>query len=98
MAIIFPITALSKEPQTIKDEALNNIVHITENGRGAWIFTSEKAFEDRIAQERAEAAQEAQLAFILDRAKHDIETGHYVTSRKEMFEEVERRKAASCAV
>lgn len=89
---IFPITALSKEPKAVKEAAENSLVRITENGRGAYVFTSEKALAELIERERQEAAYEAYLAEKTARGVADIEAGNYVTSREEMFAEAARRR------
>ena len=89
---IYPITSLSKDPKKVKEEARSSIVRITENGRGAYVFTSEKALQELIAREREDAKYEAYLTAAIEQGVNDVETGRYVTSRAEMFAEAAKRR------
>lgn len=48
MEPIYPLTSLAKDTKEVKEQAQKNVVRITENGKAAFIFTSEKMFEERI--------------------------------------------------
>ena len=62
MEPIYSMTTLQRNPSQVKDAARDSVVRITEQGAGAYVFCSEKAFERRIAQEREDAAFEARLS------------------------------------
>ena len=86
MEPIYSMTALQRSPSEVKEAARNDVVRITEQGRGAYIFASEEAFEKRIAKERADAAYEARLLESVGRGIEDIRAGRFVTSVDEAFE------------
>lgn len=86
MEPIYSMTALQRSPSEVKEAARDDVVRITEQGRGAYIFASEEAFEKRIAEERADAAYEARLLESVGRGIEDIRAGRFVTSVDEAFE------------
>lgn len=47
MPPIYPSTALKNRQREIKDLADTQMVYITENGRGKYIFASEQVVEER---------------------------------------------------
>ena len=96
MEPICPITTLQRYPSQAKPAARDNVVRITEQGTGAYVFCSEEVFEERIAKEREDAAYEACLLESMGRGVADIQAGRYVTSLDEAFERVAelRRKRA----
>lgn len=85
MESIYPITSLQRNLTAVKQSARDSMVRITEQGSGAYVFGSEQAFRDRIAQERAEAAFEARLEEATSRGLTDISAGRYATSIDEAF-------------
>lgn len=89
---IFPITALSKDPKRVKESAKDHVVRITENGVGAYVFASERAFQERIEREREDAAYEAYLSAAIDRGLQDVEAGRVVGTRAAMFAEASKRR------
>ena len=88
MTAIYSSIALKNRQREVKNVAQNEIVHITENGNGAYIFCSEEVFERTIQAAREEAAYETRLAESLDRADADVEAGRY-------FESVEEARQAA---
>ena len=80
MEPIYSMTTLMKNPSKVKTSAQRQLVRITEQGGEGYIFSSEKAFEDRIAKERAEAAYEARLLEAVGRGLSDIENNRFYTS------------------
>lgn len=91
-APIFPITALSKDPKAVKTAAKNDVVRITENGRGAYIFASEEALAALLKREREAAVYEAYLSREIQEGLEDIEAGRFATSRAEMFKAVDSKR------
>ena len=85
MEAIFSMTDLQRNPSSVKKEADRGLVRITERGEGAYIFASERALEERIARERAEAAYEARLDEAVGRGIADIEAGRYTDDIDDAF-------------
>ena len=83
---IYPITAISKNPKEVKEQADKGIVHITENGRGAYVFMGMQVFDDLIRREREDAAYEQYLHDEVGRGIADLEAGRYTTSIDAAFD------------
>lgn len=75
MAAIFPISDLQKHPSEVKAFAQKEVVHLTENGRGAYVFMSEELFEDYILRRQEEAIWEQGLFDAIERGLRDVEEG-----------------------
>jgi predicted transcriptional regulator len=50
-------------------------VHLTENGRGAYVLMSEELFEDYVARKQEEAVWEQGLVAAVERGLRDVEEG-----------------------
>lgn len=85
MEPIYSMTTLQRNPSAVKEDAKSNIVRITEQGGGGYVFCSEEAFEARIAREREDAAYEARLLEATARGIADIEAGRFTTSVDDAF-------------
>lgn len=96
MEPIYSLTSLQRSPSEVKAAAQDSVVRITEQGAGAYIFCSEKAFERRIQREREDAAFDARMIEAVGRGVADIEACRYVTSVDEAFDraDVMRSKCA----
>lgn len=93
MQPIYPITALQKKQSEVKAAAARDVVRITENGVGAYVFCSEKVFE-RALQEAADAAvYEAQLASAIERGRADVAAGRVVCGTEAARAALDRRRA-----
>lgn len=90
MEAIFPISALQRSQSEVKAAANNDVVRITENGRGAYVFCSEKVFEEKMQQAAEKALYEAQLRSVVERGEDDIAHGR-VYSFDDAWKEIERR-------
>lgn len=86
MEPIYSMTTLQRNPSQAKSAARDNVVRVTEQGTGAFVFCGEEVFEERTAKEREDAAYEARLLESVGRGVADIQTGCYVTSLDEGFE------------
>ena len=75
MAAIFPISDLQKRPAEVKAYAQSEVVHLTENGRGAYVLMSEELFEDYVARKQEEAVWEQGLVAAVERGIRDVEEG-----------------------
>lgn len=94
MEAIFPITALAKEQQAVKDAARNDVVRITERGCSAWIFASEEAFDRRIEEAVENALYEARIEAIVMRGMKDYEEGRFVAGTETARAELEKMRLA----
>jgi hypothetical protein len=77
--VIYSSTALASKQREVKDAAREGIVHITENGNGAFVFCSEEVFASEPERVREAARYEAELGYTLRRAAKDVAAGHYET-------------------
>ena len=75
MPAIYPSTALKNQQREIKARADNEVVHITENGWGKYVFMSEDVFERSIEQAVEDALYERRLAEALAASRADFEEG-----------------------
>ena len=79
MACIYPISDLQKHPAEVKSHAQSEVVHLTENGRGAYVFMSEDQFEAYVGRKCEEAVWEAGLAQAVEQGMSDVENGRLHT-------------------
>lgn len=88
---IYSFAALKTKQREIKDRAVEEVVHITENGNAAFVFCSEEIF----AQEKARAAEEAlyerRVMEVLERGEADLEAGRVYHGVAAARAEVEKR-------
>lgn len=93
MQPIFPISALQKRQGEVKAAAQADIVRITENGAGAYVFCSEALFEQAIREAAENAAYEARMASVIERGRADIAEGRLYRGTEAVRREIERRRA-----
>ena len=86
MEPIFSMTALQRNTAEVKAAARKEVVRITEQGSSGYVFSSEEAFEKRIAAEREDAAYEARLLESVGRGVADVDAGRFTGSVDEAFE------------
>jgi len=89
MDAIYPITALQKRQKEVKQAAKKGIVRITEQGVGAYVFSSEKAYEESIRKAVSEALYEAHLHEAIAEARADVREGRVYDDVDGFFEELE---------
>ena len=94
MDAIFSATALRDRPREVKEAARENLVRITENGNGAYVFCSEEVFKREIdeAVERALYVERAENAILQGRAA--IGAGDFVDGISAARAAVAERRAA----
>lgn len=92
MLAIYPSTALKNQQREIKAIADNEIVHITENGWGKYVFMSEDVLKRTVEQAVEEALYEQRLADALAESRADFEEGRCYGSRSEMMAAVARKR------
>ena len=85
---IYSSTALATKQREVKNVADHQVVYITENGNGAYVFCSEEVFDRELKQAREEARYEAELRAALRQARQDLDEGRYTTDLKSFRESV----------
>lgn len=75
MEAIFPISALQERQSEVKDAARKGLVHITENGSGAWVFCSEEVLDGLLRSAAGDAAYEVRMEALVARGVADVEAG-----------------------
>ena len=94
MTPIFPSTALKNQQREIKKLADTQLVYITENGRGKYVFTSQEVLDQIIADAVEDALYEQRLSDALAESRDDFENGRYYTSRENLMAEVNAKREA----
>ena len=95
MPAIYPSTALKNEQRAIKAIADREVVYITENGRGKYLFMSQEVHDREVAKAVEEALYEARMADALRASRADFEAGSYYASREDLKAAVEQKRAAN---
>ena len=91
---IYLITALQKRQAEVREAAKENLVRITENGSGAYIFASEEVYERKIREAATQAVEDALIADAIERGRADIAAGRYIEGTEAAWAEIEKRAAA----
>ncbi len=78
MDAIYPFSALKTSQREVKDAALEGVVRVTENGRGAFVFCSEEVFERTMREAAEEAVYAERMATAVRQARTDIAEGRCV--------------------
>lgn len=94
MSAIYPSTALKNQQREIKARADNEIVHITENGWGKYVFMSESVLDRTIERAVEDALYEQRLAGALAESRRDFEEGRSYSSREDMLAAVSAKREA----
>lgn len=93
MEPIFSSVALRDRQREVKDAARKNVVHITENGNGAFVFCSEEIFEERLRRAAEEAIYAERMAQAIREGQDDLATGR-TYSISEAFSAIDERRGA----
>ena len=89
---IYPSTALKNKQREIKAIADNEMVHITENGYGKYIFASEEVVQRAIEEAVEDALYEARMAEALRQSRADFAAGRTYESRDELMAAVAEKR------
>lgn len=92
MSAIYPSTALKNQQREIKAVADTQIVHITENGWGKYVFMSEDVFERAVSQAVEDALYESRLSEALASSRQDFEQGRFYSSREDLMSAVKEKR------
>ena len=93
MPPIYPSTALKNQQREIKQLADTQIVYITENGRGKYVFMSEDVLQKQIYSAVENALYESRMAEALRESREDFAQGRFHSSRADLLAAVERKRA-----
>ena len=96
MEPIFPISALQKDTATVRSEAERDIVRLTVDGRGKYIFATEDVLEAYVQSRIEDALFEQRAIEALDRAMADIEAGREYPA-EESFARIREMRAFDAA-
>ena len=94
MPAIYPSTALKNEQRAIKAIADSEVVYITENGRGKYLFMSQEVHDREIADAVEQALYEYRMAEALHASRKDFASGRYYSSREELREAIAQKQDA----
>lgn len=92
MEAIYSSAALRTKQREIKDAALKDVVHITENGNGAFVFCSEEVFERRMRQAAEDALYAQRMADAIEQGRDDVEAGRVYRGADAAIAEISRRR------
>jgi len=92
MSAIYPSTALKNQQREIKTRANTEIVHITENGWGKYVFMSEDVLKNTIEKAVEEALYEKRLADALSDSRRDYEECNFYTSKEDMMKALAKKR------
>ena len=89
---IYSSTALATKQREVKNVADKQVVYITENGNGAYVFCSEEVFDRELRRAREEARYEAEMELVVSRGMRDIREGEFTTDVDGFVERVLNRR------
>lgn len=92
MEAIYSSVALRDRQREVKEAARKSVVHITENGNGAFVFCSEEIFEASLRRAAEEAVYAERMAQAIREGQEDLASGR-VYSISEAFAAADKRKA-----
>lgn len=90
MEAIYPITDLHRNTKSVQAAARNGIVHITEGGRGTYVFCSEEVFEKQIESSVQEALYAERMANAIRQGKLDVEANRSVHGVENIMDAIEK--------
>lgn len=94
MTAIFPSIALKNRQREIKAIADAEIVHITENGHGKYIFAAEEVIEREKERAVEEALYEFRMAEALRQSRADFAAGNVYEGREALEKAVAAKRGA----
>ena len=92
MEAIYSSVALRDRQREVKDAARKDVVRITENGNGAFVFCSEEVFERCLQRAADEAIYAERMAQAVREGREDVDAGR-TYSIDEGFAAIEARRA-----
>lgn len=92
MTVIYSSVALKTKQREVKDAALKDVVHITENGNGAFVFCSEDVFEEKLRAAAEQAAYEERMRAVVERGRAEYAAGKVVEGTAAAMAAIEQRQ------
>lgn len=96
MEAIFPISALQKDAASVRQEAERDLVRLTVDGRGKYVFATEDVLEDYVQRRIEDALFEQRLIEQLERSMEDVEAGREYPM-EESFARIREKRAFRAA-
>ena len=93
MPAIYPSVALKNQQKEIKEIADREIVYVTENGRGKYVFMSQEVSDRELFNAKEDALYEDRVMRMFEESLRDMAEGRYYTSWDEMMAVREERQA-----
>lgn len=93
MTTIYSSSALKTKQREVKDAALNDVVHITENGNAAFVFCSEEVFERKLQEAAEQAAYEERARAAIRAGRDDVAAGRTYGSLEDALKAAAEIKA-----
>lgn len=93
MTIIYSSASLKTKQREVKDAALREVVHITENGNGAFVFCSEELFERKLRDAADKAVYEERMRNVIERGRADMAAGRVVEGTAAALAAIEQKRA-----
>ncbi|MGN0286677.1 MAG: hypothetical protein ACI4B6_03330 [Atopobiaceae bacterium] len=84
MEAIFPISALQKDSASVRREAETNLVRLTVDGHGKYVFATEDVLEEYVQNKVDEALYQQRIADALEQAVADEHEGRLVDAATSM--------------
>lgn len=97
MPAIYPSTALKNQQREIKSKADAEIVYITENGWGKYVFMSEAVLDATVERAVQDALYKERMAAALRESRHDFAEGRFYSGREELLAAVAKKREAAYA-
>ena len=92
MSAIYSSAALKTRQREVKDAALEDVVHITENGNGAFVFCSEEIFSHKLREAAEEAAYTERVRAVIQRGRADRSAGRTIEGTENALAEISKRR------
>ena len=91
MEAIYSSVALRDRQREVKEAARKDVVHITENGNGAFVFCSEEVFERRMRQVAEDAIYAERMSWVVREGREDVANGR-TYSMEQGFAQIAARR------
>lgn len=95
MQTIFSSSALRTHQREVKEAASQDVVHITENGNGAYVLCSEEVFASKMREAAERALWERDLSEAIAEGLADVRAGRVHDDVYTLLDAAEGRVAAN---
>jgi predicted transcriptional regulator len=91
MEKIYPISALQKDAGAVRRDAQEDLIRLTVDGRGMYVFATEEVFENYVQRKIEEALLDQRIAETIKRGDEAISRGEVYTP-EEAWDMIHARK------